>query len=686
MHVGRVNTKVSDADLLELAGYWVYEITNFPDKYLIGTKITVNGTEYKILDVQYSNPQAITMQNEATGEVVVIYRGTDFSDADDVYTDVGLMLGQATPQFQGVLDYYDMVSGEYGNITAVAGNSLGGALANHVAVHRPNDCLTSVTLDPAPLPYGLDTLEVDPETYASFYNYVATTSPLYLLFNQTTPGDRIPGGYMDILVEYGIFSFLNIGANHTGYDRDNQPNGVQGFGIDDMIPFSIWDNHIIGSTGYSGGRIEINKENLEMLSNTLNTRMEEVRGHLLGYLDPTYELIRDESGKLFDRQSGLVELVIETFETHLIKVLNIMEHVQNIKTILNGIDGSTFSFEELDLTIFNNSLKQASETAFLDENTGYTDGFVEKLEKHHEVIEENLHTIMEKWNYVAASSTHIYESFSALEEAVTTSITTGQGIGTISVPNVARPQKAVRESNEFGAIKTATEAKQEQLEITFKAFGDVIYRLLLDVYSVGELAIVAAKAAIFGVKTYMETEYTIQQAGWRTIITGTEDEYYKEIYQNQWNDKEIGYQTIFTELTRLDELVDTILAELQVLMAQMPTMIEELKPYISQLIFFGTTFGEVQRNIYASIGLANNASLVFNEIWTRIEENESEGITALREVSNEISNDLAKLVEQMSAITTGQTETQTQQRQTPNRPIPNNNTFGGNRNRGRAGS
>lgn len=77
---------------------------------------------------------AATYKNQKTGEIVVAFRGTEFSTHSDRKTDFQLALGKNTSQHQQAVQYFESIKSQYGNNITVTGHSLGGSLAQAVAL------------------------------------------------------------------------------------------------------------------------------------------------------------------------------------------------------------------------------------------------------------------------------------------------------------------------------------------------------------------------------------------------------------------------------------------------------------------------------------------------------------------------------------------------------------------------
>ncbi|GGL56628.1 hypothetical protein [Sporolactobacillus putidus] len=96
-----INIKISktpDQDLVQLSGYTIYQYplkVRFPGLH-------VNNHIYKIRDTTYgvmpSGLDAMTVQDLQTGNISIIYAGTDPTQPADISTDVSLVLSSGTSQ------------------------------------------------------------------------------------------------------------------------------------------------------------------------------------------------------------------------------------------------------------------------------------------------------------------------------------------------------------------------------------------------------------------------------------------------------------------------------------------------------------------------------------------------------------------------------------------------------------
>jgi hypothetical protein len=186
-----VNQNIIDTELVEIAGLHAYREMNRRDSFFI------NGKRFKVIHVikdSETGLDAFTVQNTITKDYTIVYVGTDPKSIEDIKTDLKLLRDTPPAQLEKGLEYFDNMVGEYGPISSVSGNSLGGGVANYVAVERPE--VKAVTLNPAPLPSGA----VDPNaTYDNMTNYVSQYDVLTLGMGALGYGNRIPKNYNDDL-------------------------------------------------------------------------------------------------------------------------------------------------------------------------------------------------------------------------------------------------------------------------------------------------------------------------------------------------------------------------------------------------------------------------------------------------------------------------------------------------------
>ncbi|MBU9720566.1 hypothetical protein KS407_03795 [Bacillus alkalicola] len=184
-----------DQELVQLAGLEAY--LERPQGYTI----EIGSSRFEIYHTNYDHPtglDALTLQNVDTGEFIITYVGTNL-DAKygilDLYTNVKLLNGPTPPQLQAANDYFLQMQAELAKseheISYVCGNSLGGALANSVAVKNPE--VKSVTINPALVPYEM---VVEDAEYPNITNYISQYDILNLSIRAGQLDHRVPASLL----------------------------------------------------------------------------------------------------------------------------------------------------------------------------------------------------------------------------------------------------------------------------------------------------------------------------------------------------------------------------------------------------------------------------------------------------------------------------------------------------------
>src|SRR5690625_2743182 len=139
-----------DKDLVQLAGYHAYMKNEGPKL------IQVNEKKFKVIETRYDTTtglDALTVQKVTNGALIVAVVGSDQIKGDWIDTNIHL-IGETEPaQLVAAKKYFKDVEDDHGTVSSVTGNSLGGALANTVAIDYPHE--NSVTLSPAMLPRNI---------------------------------------------------------------------------------------------------------------------------------------------------------------------------------------------------------------------------------------------------------------------------------------------------------------------------------------------------------------------------------------------------------------------------------------------------------------------------------------------------------------------------------------------------
>lgn len=320
-----VPDSTSDSNLVRLAGYHAYLEHDKNELFRI------NETRYRVRNIHFeprTGLDALTVENLETNEFIIVYVGTNAEQIQDLITDAYLLSDKPVPQLVAAQRYYERMDAKYG-VNTVTGNSLGGALANSVAVKYPD--VRSVTYNPALLPaHMID----EGKDYDNITNYIGEFDILTGTIFSLGLGNRIPGKKHEIyngipggaVNENGEAVRLGtIGSNHTGFLRvggdqhytirtEGQPgHGQIQIAADEHIVPSIWsDLPVYESKSY---QIAITPENLNALALGLEGKVLERLNTVHNYLNKTKEIIDDEAAKRHIRirkmQTAFEGIVVE---------------------------------------------------------------------------------------------------------------------------------------------------------------------------------------------------------------------------------------------------------------------------------------------------------------------------------------------------------------------------------------
>lgn len=319
MMQGREAKMLKDNELVQIGGFNVYST---PEREIVD----FNDGSYICCKKEPKNPQYAVFINEATGEAVLAFNGTDVKEGDDLRTDFQLG-GKGVPlMHEQALEIYHDLKNKY-NIVALCGNSLGGSLANYVSI---NTGIRSVTINPAVLPN-------DPNVnckkdYNNITNYIATEDPLDKL--QTSLGiknSQMPGKCVTINFGYAMDPISNFSpflASHVGYvnGRNNDleyskldmPDGYADIYINaaDYVNINPFTGKNAGETDDSF-EIEINSDNFKLMSQEINQILSETQQSKV-YIEQVVSIAQNyNSIKTVDKRE---ELYLDFLKTEIFKI------------------------------------------------------------------------------------------------------------------------------------------------------------------------------------------------------------------------------------------------------------------------------------------------------------------------------------------------------------------------------
>lgn len=289
---------MTDQDLVYLsitAGYEYNEDTTTK-------KYTATNGVYKIIATYTDEPQAVLVANEATGETAVIFAGS--VEEADWRVNAENASGKMPDQYTMAPTVFSNLSNQaisqgYLAPKHVAGNSLGGGLANCVAMQ--NSEIKSVTINPSIVPepvLGMVSASFDSNNCT---NYISENDPLNDLQSAADLREsRVPGN--KIIIKSGVPGFNSIVNAHKGKDKDNNATAQL------FIPFNLFTNDMISSADFklTPESIDIFVSNLEYIKNHMNDLV-------IDNIQQSIELVEIEKAKLLERKEDLNAKQIEVF-------------------------------------------------------------------------------------------------------------------------------------------------------------------------------------------------------------------------------------------------------------------------------------------------------------------------------------------------------------------------------------
>ncbi|MDD9147991.1 alpha/beta hydrolase [Sporolactobacillus sp. CQH2019] len=676
-----VKAKTSDQDLIHLSGYSIYK---YPPKQ---AELRFNGNYFLVIGTNYKNLpsglDAMVIQDEATKNISIIYAGTDPNQPADIGSDAGLVLSSGTPQqFKDAEAYYNNMKATYGHVDFVAGNSLGGGLANYVAV-RNN--VHSVTLDPSILPANVVEPSVNSAAAKRMTNYFGGYDPLTLGEVAGGYGGRIPGAKIN--VDFGISWLTFLTNNHTGYvggtdpstPQENVPVGVQGtpsagrieFMADHQIVTDIWTGEpLTAETVGKGQRIKIDTGSMEKLSSGLSNPILSGIRQADGYLNHSVQTVESEGARLDDRQVSLqnqfnqllystqgigpfllafdelkkinprLSAILE--DIYWISSLPLAEKI--LETVSAGLEKITMpligipaSIADLDLKMEDLTVRlinlrvKAIPLLFHGLSQHFFDGIVDELKAHDRIVGKNMDLLTNQLSRFRDQTDQVRKIMNQADRAVARAFENGSGVQQITA-NVDSSFQGKMEPSNY--LRNGMTLRKQQLEQNFQAFSrraDEEIRPILNI--------------CFGLAG--EVIDLLQTA--RTCLTAFSWEAdLIRIPFLSWNNqlREFLSQTKQI-LSRSVDTVENFSETLNHVQRHFSDLMLAFKPYIETALFNGTQYQAVIAYHHATLGILQDIRLQFRDIIYQLSENESAAILQLENHSKAICNNLSILIEQV---------------------------------------
>ncbi|RBP02466.1 SA1320 family protein [Rossellomorea aquimaris] len=690
-----VTTVNNDKNLVELAGLHAYK--DIPTREII----TVNEVDYLVLDTVYGDItglDAMTVINQKSREVSIIYVGTDAAadnGKQDLLTDAQLLSDLTLPQLEAAQDYYNKMNKKYesiGGVKSVAGNSLGGPLANSVAINHPE--VTSVTLNPALLPKGM----ADPnKSYDNITNYFTNYDVLTGTLIALNLDSRIPGKRYDISTGIPVTgeNFSILTNNHTGYNDKGAYEigqlGEPGYGkihdeADAHIMTSIWT----GEPLYGGhsDRIEINRDNLNLLAEALAGDVSTRLGYAQDYLSNSQEIAKHEGDRYSERLSRLQMTFEESFENlignplfigitttghrltseidHLISLLNmaenaskslngvlnsppveLVEHLFNRSISVESIFGQArnqlleFKQEITSLTGFlQNILHKEIPELFSGGKETLEDLLVNEMLAHYEIIKANSVKMNSHIAEFQSQVGDLAKNFGERDSSLSASISGGASVQ----HEVVMPKKNDYVLETSNHMLIGMKVKEIYLDGSFEAFKGVSHRFLLPL--LGGLTGLA-----FAIENTLEVISAQIKGAMNIALSGTVPGKLISMFSD-FDDKIRSY--VSSALEPIDELAATIEGlrdGLTRLTIGFPALLDSFRPYIDSAIFDLTSYSNIHIYNVSAMAIHEEMEMLFDDIVHQLSQHKGNSIQALCEISQRVKDNMIQLRQQVDRVT-----------------------------------
>jgi hypothetical protein len=645
-----------------------------------------------------SGMDAMTVQNVASGEYHVVYMGTNAHGKygrADLITDIQL-LTEATPQqLKDADSYFADMEKEFGEITSVGGNSLGGALANYVGVQ--NNHVRSVTLNPAMLPSGA--MEAGKE-YHNITNYISEYDVLNLSQRAIGMGDQVPGAQHTIY--NGIPSKDGLGFNHTGYIRDENgqhvpyvtigTEGEPGYGVIHVdahshVVSSIWTGHPL--YGGRSERIDLNVDTIRMLSDAIDTSVLERLDLAQTYIGHSVDIIAHESDSYNDRlntirevyQGSLESIVedglfrgirfansvfkqilqglhlllnnIETACSSLNSVLDsppvaliefITKKTIDVETIFAELRNYLYSLEEtVDefIVAVEDTLLNKIEDVFKAGQEKFHDAVVGELESHFQYVQQNYQHMTTQVDEFGNQVDQVAVAFEKIDKSVASAISHHSGVTEVDKIQSTTDYEMEDSPYLLNYMKFKSlhlDKSMEEFKLGTSLLLIPIVTNLIQKVSLIEAAGKSAVVIINGVKN--------------VHLYGNPGGLVLSLFTNYDDKVKEKVDVALKPLEEMNETVEGVRIGLQKFLTNYPVVVDNLRPYIDSALFNDSGYYNIHIYNSAATSILKDMQLLFDDIVFQLSDHEAEAITVLHDVSSSVKTNMSILEEQIERAAT----------------------------------
>ncbi|TKD70791.1 SA1320 family protein [Pseudalkalibacillus hwajinpoensis] len=680
------NNNISDKDLVELSGFHAYR------ELFASERFQVNENTYEVIDriiINSSGLNAITVQKVTDDinsvEIAVIYVGTDPKNKQDVITDLQLIGADTPQQLKDAGQYFNDMEEKFGEISYVAGNSLGGALANSIAVK--NKDVKSVTLNPAILPGDL----IDPTNLeVNSTNYFMEYDPLTNGEEALGLGYRIPGKAYRIGGGTPTGSLL-LGANHTGYldgdMKDQQVEvGVKGepgygfirIGADEHIVTSIWTGESLHAGNSS--RIELNAETIDTLYQGIFDLVANRLSLSTEYIGNSVSIVEDERAKFEERVTNLKEtfsnFVEDLTSSPVLKGITstgylIQVEIENMRKLLymaedrfRGLNSylnsppaeiaeHIFKIDVSVESIFGDIQRKINEMeshfedlvqhmTYIRENKlpelfeGGTDYFydaiVGELASHYEIINQNKDLlsgqIMSFGTSVSETAASLFDRDLSLAASIESKVSQLQ-----QVKKISKIEKSRLIDSEY--LPNGLSIKEKVLEEATEKIVNAIWMHIIPPLSTikGILSAFGSMLqALINSIRYIQVQSTSSLPVKLLGLFSSFDEKINEFVSLTIN-----------PLEQLLNMVEGLEEGTQQLLTNFPELIDRFKPYIDTALFNISKYEDVRLYNLSSTDILEEMTLLFSDVINQLSHQKAVSVDALVEASEQVVHNLKLL-------------------------------------------
>ncbi|ENH97728.1 hypothetical protein J416_04161 [Gracilibacillus halophilus YIM-C55.5] len=667
----------SDKDLVELGGYHAYS------ELEVGDLININEDEYRVVHSKKDNDSgldAYTVYNIKTEKFTVIYVGTNADQTEDLVTDFDLLTDREVPQVEAAIDYYEQMDEKY-KVSSVAGNSLGGALANAVGVTHTD--VRSVTLNPALLPKGM--MDTD-EDYHNVTNYFSKYDVLTGTLTALGYDERIPGKQIDIHngtmngIGFGQETMATvIGSNHTGYVRRDDGGqyyqvreaGQPGAGkiridADEHIVTSIWtDVPLYGMR--KAFRIDINPDTLDQLATGLGQRVIERLELADRYLLHAKEIVDDEHQKkpqrittmqetwtnavekaadswLFQGITGYASNLQNEIDEWISYVNRAEERCQSLNHLLNAppVELAEFIFRKnIDVESIFRQVRQpledlqeevdqlAKQFRLLLRDTlpsllyggihSWEDAVVEELAAHYQVIARNQKQLFRQLETLKQQVALTGDTFYEKD------LQLADGI---RHQHLDFPLLDILRYDSHYTMETSPYV-EEQLKIREKQLDQAYTRMTNISYAFIQPLLRSLVGIIYVIEHAIETTSATIKQSTSALFTSNIPGRLVGMFSNYDEMIRERVQQTLSPLDTLGDRVEGVRIALNRLSNHFPELLREFRPYIENAIFEGHSFHDAYLYNRAAMAILEEMDVLFDDITYQLSGEQAETIEAL---------------------------------------------------------